>query len=187
MGYTDMVDVITERHRDIEAVFARLTAEGDHDEDRRRKLLDHAIGLLVTHAVVEDLYLYPAVRRHMAAGDDLAEHEHTEVARAEELMRQLEDMPATDPRFDDILAELARMVRRHIEEQQTEVLPKLSAACGPERLDELGEKVVETERHVSVPPHPDFPEPPRSAPTRVDAGPGLIDRIRAHLPDRAGD
>lgn len=62
----------------LEAIVGQLEnlPEGSHDEGRRRT--DHAIIDVVGHSVAEEEHLYPAARRHIPGGDEIADREIAE-------------------------------------------------------------------------------------------------------------
>lgn len=100
----DLVSVLVEDHREVEALFARFDALPPGDP-RRRQVADAAIAELVRHSVAEEMYLYPTTRRALPDGDDLADHEIDEHATAERTMKQVEGVDVTDPRFGPAAAE----------------------------------------------------------------------------------
>lgn len=175
----DLISVITSDHREVEDAFQELERESGTPEYRRR-LVDHVISELVRHSVAEEQFMYPAARRHLENGDELADHEIAEHAEAERVMKDLEDLSATEPRFEELLRELMTDVRHHIEDEEKDLLPKLQRACSPEQLRDLGEKVVRAKTFAPTRPHPSAPDKP-PANLILDPGAGLIDRLRDAL------
>jgi len=179
---TDLISVITADHRHVERVFAELES-GRGTPEHRRNLADHVIAELVRHSVAEEQFMYPAARKYLENGDELADHETEEHAEAEEVMKQLEDVPATDPRFDELLGRLMDDIRHHIEDEEQDLLPKLQSACSAEELRDLGEKVERAKKTAPTRPHPSAPDrPPMNL--VLDTGAGFIDKIRDGLSGR---
>jgi hemerythrin superfamily protein len=178
----DLIAVITADHREVERIFQELES-GQGSPEHRRALADHVITELVRHSVAEEQFMYPAARRHLDNGDELADHELQEHAEAEELMKQLENVPADDPRFDQLLGELMKDIRHHIKDEEEDLLPELRAACSEEDLRDLGEKVVKAKKLAPTRPHPAAPDKP-PANLILDPGAGLIDRLRDALSGR---
>jgi len=178
----DLVSVLVEDHREVEAAFARFDALPPGDP-RRRQVADEAIAELVRHSVAEEMYLYPTTRRALPDGDDLADHEIDEHATAERTMKQVEGVDVTDPRFDQLMAALMQEVRGHIEEEERDLFPRLQAALGAGELVELGGKVQQAKRLAPTRPHPSAPDRPPL--NKVLApGTGLVDRLRDALTGR---
>jgi len=180
---TDLVSVITSDHREVESVFKELESK-EGSPSHRRDLADHVIAELVRHSVAEEQYMYPAARKVLPDGDQVADHELEEHAEAEQVMKDLDGLAPEDPEFDRLLGKLMADIRHHIEEEETDLLPKLQAACSSDDLMDLGEKVLRAKAVAPTRPHPSAPDKP---PMNKLLGPGasLVDRMRDALSDRA--
>lgn len=179
----DLVSVIVTDHREVEAAFKELES-GNGTPEHRRDLADHVITELVRHSVAEEMYMYPAAREHLPDGDKLADHELKEHAEAEKIMKDLDGVDATDPKFDELMGKLMSEIRHHIEDEEGDLLPKLQQECSPEQLQELGEKVTKAKKAAPTHPHPAAPDKP---PADKILGPGaaLVDRMRDALSGRS--
>lgn len=177
----DIVDDIITDHREVESVFKEL--ESNADPDTRRQLAEHVITELVRHSVAEEMYLYPTARRVVPDGDKIADHELQEHAEAEEIMKKIEKTKDEDATFDQLVGELIKEIRHHIEDEEGDLLPKLRAACDAEELDELSQKFQSAKKTAPTRPHPSAPDTP---PGNKILGPGvgLIDRMRDALSGR---
>ncbi|PRX43687.1 hemerythrin HHE cation binding domain-containing protein [Prauserella shujinwangii] len=181
-GQPDLISVIVNDHREVEQVFTELE-RGGGDSRHRRALVDHVIAELVRHSVAEEQYMYPAARKNLANGDQVADHEIAEHAEAEQLMKQLEDLDPDDPKFEQLLGELMGAIRHHVEDEENDLLPKLRNALSEEELRELGQQVVKAKERAPTRPHPGAPDKP-PANRILDPGAGLIDRMRDRLAGR---
>ena len=157
---------------------------GTIDQARRAELRDQVITELVRHSVAEEMYLYPAARKVLPGGDQLADREIEEHAAAERVMKDLEKVDPDDARFDDLLTQLITDVRGHVGEEETDLFPRLQAACSEQELAELGAKVQQAKKLAPTRPHPSAPDKP---PLNKVLGPpvGLVDRVRDALSGRA--
>jgi hemerythrin superfamily protein len=155
----DLIDVLTADHRTVERLFAEIETSTGKPE-RRREVVDVVIAELSRHASAEEQYLYPAAREHLSAGDDIADHEIGEHAEAEELMRDIMPLDATDPQFDALLAQLIEGIRHHVQEEETELFPRLRQACAHETLVELGRSLADARKRAPTMPHPNAPDRP---------------------------
>lgn len=179
---TDLIDEIIADHRSFEAAFQELES-GDGTPEHRRDLADHVVADLVRHSVAEEQHLYPAAREALSDGDEIVDHEIEEHAEAERVMKELEGVEATDPRFDELIGTLITDVRHHLEEEESDLLPRLREACSPEELRGLGEKVSRAKQMAPTRPHPKAPDTP-PANKILAPGAGLVDRIRDALTGR---
>jgi hypothetical protein len=127
--------------------------------------------------------MYPAAREALPDGDKVADHELEEHAEAEKVMKQLDGLDPTDPRFDELVGTLMSDIRHHIAEEESDLLPKLQEACSTEQLRDLGEKVTRAKKMAPTRPHPSAPDTP---PANKILGPGtaLVDRMRDALSGR---
>jgi hemerythrin superfamily protein len=180
---TNLIDVLVHDHREVEDMFTELEG-GTIDAARRAELRDKVITELVRHSVAEEMYLYPATRKVLPGGDQLADREIEEHAAAEQVMKDLEKVAPEDARFDQLLAQLIADIRGHVADEETDLFPRLQAACSEQELVELGEKVRQAKKMAPTRPHPSAPDTP---PLNKVLGPpiGLVDRIRDALTGRA--
>ena len=178
----DMVDLLMVDHREVDALFRDLES-GRGTPEHRRQVADVVIAELVRHSVAEEQYLYPAARKALSDGDEEADHEIAEHAEAEEVMKRLESLPATDPEFDRLFTELIQDIRHHIEDEEGQLFPKLREACTHDELVELGRKLARAKQDAPTRPHPGAPDTPPW--NKVLApGAGLVDKVRDALAAR---
>jgi hemerythrin superfamily protein len=163
-------------HREVEEMFQELMKLAPGDA-RRREIADRFTIELVRHSAAEEMYLYPAVRRHLPDGDALADAEIEDHANVEKLLKQLEGLDATDPRFTQTVSVLITEVSAHITDEETRLFPALAEACAPARLDEMGEQVRKAKDRAPTRPHPAAPDTPPGN-KLLAPGLGLVDRAR---------
>ncbi|MFG3703471.1 hemerythrin domain-containing protein [Micromonospora sp. NPDC047670] len=178
----DVVDVLTADHREVEALFVELESRRGTPE-HRRQLADVVIAELVRHAVAEEMYVYPAARKALPDGDQVAEHEISEHSDAERTMKELESLDPSEPRFDEVLAHLTRTIRHHVKDEESDLFPRLRAAVAREELVELAGKVEAAKKTAPTRPHPAAPDHP-PANKLLGPGAGLVDRMRDALSGR---
>lgn len=182
---TDVIALLVNDHREVEAMFHQLENTARDDVDTHRRLSAQVIAELVRHSVAEEQYLYPAVRKVVPDGDEIADHEIEEHSEAERTMKRLE---ACDPEinagdYQENLRNLMSEIRHHVEEEEKELFPKLSANANSQDLDELGAKLARAKDRAPTRPHPSAPDTP-PANKLLDPGAGLVDRVRDALSGR---
>ena len=64
----DVVDILTADHHEVLDLLQQIKTSTDNEQ--RRELADAVIGELVRHSVAEEMYVYPAMRRHLPDGDE---------------------------------------------------------------------------------------------------------------------
>jgi hemerythrin superfamily protein len=178
----DLIDILVTDHREVETLFAELET-GTGEPGHRRDLADVAIAELVRHSVAEEMYLYPTARKVLPDGDQLAEQEIHEHAEAEKIMTEIDGLDPTDPAFDPALARLIAAVRHHVQEEESDLFPRLRQVCTPDDLHDLGRRVAAVKRIAPTRPHPMTPDrPPFNK--LLAPGAGLVDRVRDALTNR---
>ncbi|MFG1801757.1 hemerythrin domain-containing protein [Micromonospora carbonacea] len=159
----DVVDVLVAGHREVEAIFVELEGRQGAPE-HRRQLADVVIAELVRHSVAEEQYVYPAARRALPDGDQLAEHEIAEHAEAERTMKELESVDPSEARFEPLLAHLTKAIRHHVQEEESDLFPRLRAAMAREELVELAGKGAGRQADGPDPAAPGRAGPPAGEP-----------------------
>src|SRR5918911_1887057 len=93
----DVIDVLISDHRDVTALIGEIWTI--KDPMIRRDLTDTAISELVRHAVAEEMYVYPAMRKYLADGDKAVEHDIEEHKELERTMKRLEGADVSSEEF----------------------------------------------------------------------------------------
>jgi hemerythrin superfamily protein len=176
----DVVDVLTEDHREVEELVAKIREASGQE---RRELTDLMIAELVRHSVAEEAHVYPAMRDYLPDGDEAVEHDVKEHKELETIMRELEDADADGPGFLVLIDELSNVLTDHVEDEESEQFPKLRRAVPHDELVKIAEKVEATKKAAPTRPHPSAPNSELFHKT-VGPGVGMIDRLRDKLTGR---
>ncbi|HWC11915.1 MAG TPA: hemerythrin domain-containing protein [Acidimicrobiales bacterium] len=83
---------------------------------------------LEVHATIEEELVYPILRDEIDA--DAADHGEEEHAEFKELMAAVQDLEPGDPDLPVLMEQLMRTVAEHVEEEETQVIPRLQAHLG---------------------------------------------------------
>lgn len=178
----NVMEELTADHREVDDYFAQIERlPSGHQE--RRELADRLTMELVRHSVAEEEYLYPAVRRYVDGGDDLADEELADHAKVERMLKELEGCDPGDARFDTLITQLKASVTEHVRDEENRVFPLLADCCTAEDLDRLGEKVRTAKKTAPTRPHPAAPDTP-PANKLLAPGVGMVDRVRDMLTGR---
>ncbi|MEU4245390.1 hemerythrin domain-containing protein [Actinoplanes sp. NPDC026619] len=179
---TDVVDILTNDHRDVTALIAEIWTVTD--PMIRRDLTDTAISELVRHAVAEEMYVYPAMRKHLPDGDKAVEHDVEEHKELEQTMKQLEAADVSSAEFDTALGKLETILADHVQDEETEQFPELRRHIPHDDLVALAGKVETAKKLAPTRPHPGAPNSELFH-KAVGPGVGLVDRLRDKLTGRA--
>lgn len=161
-----IIDVVKDDHREVKRLLA--SAQRTSDPGQFHELVSTTIAALVRHAVAEEQHLYPAYREYLDDGGELADEELDQHGEMEQAMRYMEQLDADDPELRPAFDELVDMVTQHVQEEETEALPRLRRSCPVETLVELGARMDRARRQNRG----------------LDPGAGLVDAVRDALAGR---
>ncbi len=129
------------------------------------------------HEAAEEQFFWPAVRRNLGDGDQLADQAISQEGEAKEVLAKLDTLDPADPEFDQLIAEFIPAARKHIEFEEGRVWPRLLQALTAEQARDLGEKVQAAEAGGPTRPHPHTPADPAVLKT-IGSAAAVIDRLR---------
>lgn len=138
------ISLLTEDHREVEALFQQF--EGEADPVRRRDVGDSILSELTVHAEAEETYFYPEVRNATPGAEELTEESLKEHQQVKDVIAQIEAMQPEDSGYVPAVQRLKQLVQHHVQEEEGELFPKVSAALGEDRLDEIGTKIDEMKK-----------------------------------------
>ncbi|MDX6251205.1 MAG: hypothetical protein QOF10_4565 [Kribbellaceae bacterium] len=177
----DVIDVLTTDHREVEQLIAQIN--GTADSAQRRELADQMIAELVRHSVAEEMYVYPAMRKHLPDGEAAVKHDTEEHKELEKLMKKLEGLDADDTKFMETVGQLQQVLADHVKSEETEQFPQLRTHIPAEKLVELKDKVQTAKKLAPTRPHPAAPNNELFHKV-VGPGVGFVDRLRDKLTGR---
>jgi hemerythrin superfamily protein len=180
----DLVHIIQAEHRQVERLFERFEgAVRSGDQREQATVARQVVRDLSLHAAVEEQVLYPALVRAGAAAerlDALEDHHAVKVALSE-----IEAMRPGQERFAAKVRVVEKSVRRHVEEEESTLLPRLRERLEDHELQRLGAEFEALRRSAPTRPHPASPDTP-PANLLANAAASLVDRLRDAL-DEAAD
>jgi len=179
-GDQDVVDILTTDHHEVMDLLGQIPTA---DPAQRRDMAETVIAELMRHSVAEEMYVYPAMREHLPDGEREVQHDIEEHQQLVEVMKELEDVDASDPRFLERLGRLEEVLRDHVSDEERDQFPQLRARLSREQLVEIGSKVETAKKAAPTRPHPSAPHSELFHKT-VGPGVGLVDRLRDKLTGR---
>jgi len=163
------IDVLGDQHHQLIELCDRLVAEPS------RKLRDVVVATLSRHLSAEEQYLYPAIRKVVPGGDDLAARELAEDKALLVLLQRVQK--------DQDFEELAAAVRRHVAADSEELLPVLTQMVPIEDLIRVGNRIEVAEEAAPTRPHPATPSSPPWNKV-VDPVVAVVDKVRDVVTNR---
>jgi len=129
------VDALKAEHRMVEKLFQHLFETDDSQTMKRKMLLSKIAYALTKHANEEENVVYPALAQSsMTERADEMFHEHAQMKTA---LYELKQMDAAQPQWLERARELFELIGRHVQEEESEVLPQLQASLSDEENRKL--------------------------------------------------
>lgn len=179
----DAVEMLTADHRTVEQLFHQFElASTTTAVENQRDLAQRLVRELSVHAAAEEQVLYPALRRHLDDGEQLADDGIAEHAEVKQLLADLDGAQPDDERFFPGFRRVIEVVRAHVAEEEATLLPRLRQAIGQDELYELAEALVAAKRLAPTRPHP---HTPARSPGNIVVGAtaSMADRTRGLIRD----
>ncbi|HEX2660836.1 MAG TPA: hemerythrin domain-containing protein [Polyangia bacterium] len=131
------IDLLESQHREVEKLFSKI--EKSKSDDAKGRLFEEIADKLAVHASIEEHHFYPAVKANRTE-DILLEslEEHLGIKR---ILADLLDLEASDETFDAKIKVLKEQVSHHVEEEESELFPKVRKLFNKEQLEALGQEM----------------------------------------------
>jgi iron-sulfur cluster repair protein YtfE (RIC family) len=172
-----IIEVLRQDHDEVRQMFAQLeTATGE----QRRDLFHQLLGELIRHEVSEEEILRPVSKRD--AGEEIANARNREESRAEELLKEMENLDTDSAEFAAKLTTLRQEVESHAEAEETQEFPKVAGKESQERLEQMARVYEVAKKAAPTRPHPSTPNTP-AANMLVGPFAAVLDRARDAVRD----
>ena len=154
------IDLLESQHREVEKLFNQL--EKAKDVDRKANLFDDLADKLAVHAAIEEHHFYPAVKAKRTE-DILLEslEEHLGIKR---VLADLLKIDAGDDTFDAKIKVLQEQVEHHVEEEESDLFPKVRKVLDAAELAALEQEMVAEQEELE-----DAGDPRRAIPGQTAA------------------
>lgn len=176
----DLFTLLRSGHLTLEGLLDDLRGDPAREgpgPDQRRRVARRLVAAASAHEAVEEIVMWPAVRRLVREGDHVADEGVDQEQVAKKVLNELERTSAGTEEFETLIHQVASNIRRHILYEENQVWPTLQAVLSPEESAQLGAEAAARVGRVPTRPHPLTPPDPRLL---AAIGPvvGAIDRAR---------
>ena len=145
----DAIQVLMEDHRAVKKLFDAFEKTQDDDLDAKTTLVRRACEELTVHAMIEEEVLYPAAQEALDEDDRPdVEEAYVEHFLVKVLIDKFTTLKAGEPGFDATFKVMSEMVRHHIEEEESDLFPKLQKSGAD--LDALGKKLMQRKAQLDA-------------------------------------
>ena len=134
--------ILKKDHRVVSGLMMTLEMTPKINGMVRRRLFDQIRNDLMIHSQVEEEIFYPAIRNLTGCGSkvDEAYREHQTV---KDLLYQMTSIDPLSEEFDRKLSQLKDAVTHHVEEEETEMFPRVQERMASVELEEIGRRMHE--------------------------------------------
>ncbi|KAL4791269.1 hemerythrin HHE cation binding domain-containing protein [Aspergillus venezuelensis] len=153
-----IIDAIKEDHREIEDYYNKiLSATTDKEKTQWQNQFTWE---LARHSIGEELVVYPVFEKNVPNGGALADKDRQEHQGVKEKLKTFQNMNPSDSKFEPTLKSLMSELSTHIQEEESEDLPKLEDAISEAESEKLSKSFGRTKMFVPSRSHPSAPDKP---------------------------
>jgi hemerythrin superfamily protein len=144
----DAIEMLKAQHKEVDALFSKYEELGDKAAKSKQALFEKIADALAMHATIEEQHFYPAVKAKRTE-DILLEslEEHLGIKR---IIADLLKLDATNETFDAKVKVLQEQVEHHVEEEESDMFPKVRKLLGKEELTELADVMQQTMKKLEA-------------------------------------
>ena len=133
----DPTTMLEQDHRKVEELFAQYRSSQDPT------LAEQICTELQVHTTIEEDVIYPVVKKDVPDGRKLEEEAEKEHEEVEGLIKKVQQAGYDDPSVPGLIRKIEEGVSHHVEEEETEMFPKLREALEDDGLTQLGDKLAQ--------------------------------------------
>jgi hypothetical protein len=152
------VKLIKRDHRVVKGLFRKF--ENTTKRSERQKVGEEIIEELSVHAAIEEQLIYPALRARDNRLEEPALNALEEHHAVKLVLLELDKMDVDDERYRAKMHVVQESVKKHIEEEETDLLPRLDMLFEQEELTMIAEAIVAMKQVAPNHPHPTAPDTP---------------------------
>src|SRR5262245_32857900 len=130
----DAITLLKNDHKAVEHLFDRYERAGDRAYTQKRDIVERFSEALSIHAAIEEQLFYPVVRATVPDAGDMALESLEEHHIVKWLLSELEGMSPEEERFDAKVTVLIENVRHHVEEEESDLFPRVREELGRNAL-----------------------------------------------------
>jgi hemerythrin superfamily protein len=132
----DPIEMLEQDHRTVEQLFEEYRSTQDP------ATAEQICTELQVHTAIEEAVVYPVVKQDVEEGRDLEQEAQKEHSEVKDLVEQVVQAGFDDPTVPDLMQQIEEGVTHHVQEEESEMFPKLRASVEGTRLTELGEELA---------------------------------------------
>ncbi len=153
----ETTDLIRKDHEAVKTLFRKFESARGAE---KQKIAQQIIAELSVHAEVEEQLLYPLLREADDANEDDVLEALEEHHAAKLTLLELDKMKVDHERYDAKMTVLRESIEHHIEEEESDLLPRVDRLLSEEQDLALAQELTALKAAVPDHPHPMAPDEP---------------------------
>lgn len=185
----DPITVLGRQHNQVRYLLEQLqalpshTAGGSPEQvSARKSLVDMITVRLSEHETLEEEHFWPAVRKTLRGGDQLADKALAQEQQGKDTLTELGRLDPDSREFDELVEQLVAQLRQHVAFEDL-VFKEVREVVPQQDLDRLGTKLLSATKTAPTRPHKRAPKRSGAAVKAAAPGAAATDKAR----DAAGD
>jgi Hemerythrin HHE cation binding domain len=134
------IDLLVQQHKEAKQLFMKI--EKTEEAEEKEELFDQLADALAVHSAIEEQHFYPATKD--ARTQELLQEAVEEHLSVKRIIADMLEMEPDDPQFDAKCKVLQEQVEHHVEEEETELFPKVRKTHSKDELEDLGVLMMQT-------------------------------------------
>jgi hemerythrin superfamily protein len=177
----DVLALLVRDHKEVDELFEQFDdATETSATTLTGGLVSQLIEALSVHAAVEEQIVYPAMREALPDGETKVRDAIADHQKVKDTLAVLEQLAPIDDEVLSTVKALAKDVRAHVAEEESELFPRLAEALDEQKLQDMGRAIEKARKTAPTRPHSGASDKP---PANVVGG--AFDRVRDVLDEAA--
>jgi len=173
---TDPITSLMQDHRQALSLIGTVRRETG---ETRRDALRELVKELSVHAAVEEMVIYPAMRRAFPNGDEIVDADLADHQQMKEILARLDGADPDDPEISTDIEALGNALEAHVTDEEVQ-LAELRDSMQPVEYTEMAEAAEKARSTAPTRPHPNAPDSGLGA-TVAGGAASLVDKARDAL------
>jgi iron-sulfur cluster repair protein YtfE (RIC family) len=133
----NIIELLEKDHREVEQLF------GDFESSKDAAIAERICDELTKHTYGEERSVYPLLAERITDGHKLTTEAIDEHKEARQVIGRIRNT-ADEAHLAELMTELKSAIEHHVQEEETQVLPRAREQLSPNELENMGHAFEET-------------------------------------------
>jgi hemerythrin-like domain-containing protein len=155
------IDLLEQQHNEVAELFEDFEGAGERARKTKERLCREISDALAIHAEIEEKIFYPEAKQDNT--EEILRESVEEHLAMKRTLADLIESDIDDAQFDARMKVLREQVEHHVEEERSELFPKVRKNCSREELEDMGVRMKQMAENLEQ-----EGEPSRNVPDQTD-------------------